>query len=69
MNSLEFELPLVSLLFILILNVVYFSKKKVNLVENKAYAAILVISLIILKHHHHCIIRKNLSLVSKDLRV
>ena len=31
----EFELPLVSLVFVLILAIVYFSKKKVNLLENK----------------------------------
>lgn len=31
--SLEFEIPLVSLIFILILNIVYFSKKRADLEE------------------------------------
>ena len=44
--TLEFELPLVSTIFILILNIVYFLKQKVNLIENKPYEAILVCSLI-----------------------
>ena len=44
--SLEFELPMVSTIFILLLNIVYFSRKKVNLVENKAFSAILIFSFI-----------------------
>ena len=44
--TLEFELPLFSFVFILILDIVYFSKKKVNLVENKVYSAILIFSTI-----------------------
>ena len=42
----EFELPLVSLVFVLILVIVYFSKKKVNLLENKMYEKILICSLV-----------------------
>lgn len=44
--SLEFELPLVSFIFLLILNIIYFSKKRVDLPENKLYKIILVCSLI-----------------------
>lgn len=44
--TLEFELPMVSLIFISIISVVYFSKKKINLIENNAYGVILVCSLI-----------------------
>ena len=44
--SLEFELPLVSLIFLLILNIIYFSKKRVDLPENKLYKIILVCSLL-----------------------
>ncbi|MGM9881718.1 MAG: hybrid sensor histidine kinase/response regulator [Bacilli bacterium] len=44
--TLEFELPLVSLIFIIILCIIYFSKKRVNLTENKPYEVILVCSLI-----------------------
>lgn len=43
--SLEFELPLVSFIFLLILNIIYFSKKRVDLPENKLYKIILVCSL------------------------
>ena len=43
--SLEFELPLVSLIFIVILSVVYFSKKKIQLIENKMYEVMLFASL------------------------
>lgn len=46
LNSLEFELPLVSFILIIMLVIVYFSKKKVPLLENKAYEVILIISLI-----------------------
>ena len=42
---LEFELPMISMIFILLLNIVYFSRKKVNLLENKAYSIILICSL------------------------
>ena len=45
-SSLEFELPLVSFIFILLLSIVYFSKRKVKLIENKTYEVILVSSLI-----------------------
>jgi len=45
-RSLEFELPLVSFIFILLLSIVYFSKKKVKLIENKTYEVILMSSLI-----------------------
>lgn len=44
--SLEFELPLVSFIFLLILNIIYFSKKRVDLPENKLYKIILVCSLL-----------------------
>lgn len=44
--SLEFELPLISFLFILLLCIAYVPKKKVNLIENKAYEAILICSLV-----------------------
>ena len=43
--SLEFELPLVSFIFLLILNVIYFSKKRIDLPENKLYKIILICSL------------------------
>ena len=43
--SLEFELPLVSFIFLLILNIIYFSKKRVDLPENKLYKVILICSL------------------------
>lgn len=42
----EFELPLVSLVFVIILAIVYFSKKKIDLVENKMYEKIIICSLI-----------------------
>ena len=45
--SLEFEIPLASLIFILILNIVYFSKKRADLEENKPYKVILISSLIV----------------------
>ena len=44
--SLEFELPLVSFILIFLLAVVYFSKKKIHLLENKAYEVIIITSLI-----------------------
>lgn len=44
--SLEFELPLVSLLFIILLNIIYFGKDKILLPENKFFEIILVTSLI-----------------------
>ncbi len=44
---LEYQVPLVSFLFILIINSVYFLKRKVNLIENKAYCIILIGSLIV----------------------
>lgn len=44
---LEYQVPLVSFLFIFIINIVYFLKRKVNLIENKSYGIILIASLII----------------------
>ena len=44
--SLEFELPLVSFIFLIIINIIYFSKKRVDLPENKLYKVILICSLI-----------------------
>jgi signal transduction histidine kinase len=44
--SLEFELPLVSFILIALLAIVYFSKKKIHLLENKAYEVIIFSSLI-----------------------
>lgn len=44
--SLEFEIPLVSLIFVVILNVIYFSKKRLDLVENRPYKIILLASLL-----------------------
>lgn len=43
--SLEFELPLMAFLFILLLCSVYFFKKKISLIENKPYEIILLASL------------------------
>lgn len=45
--SLEFEIPLVALIFTLLINIVYFSKKNVKIIENKAYEVILITSLIV----------------------
>ena len=45
-NSLEFELPLFSFIFILLLMIFYFSKRKLDLIENKTYEVILVSSLV-----------------------
>ena len=44
--SLEFEIPMVSFIFILMLSIVYFVKPKIDLVENKYYGMILCFSLI-----------------------
>lgn len=44
--SLEFELPLVSFILIILLAFIYFSKKKIHLLENKAYETIIITSLI-----------------------
>ena len=44
--SLEFELPLVSLIFMIFLSVIYFNKEKVELVENNMYKKILIYSLV-----------------------
>ena len=43
--SLEFEVPLISLIFMIILIVIYFGKTKINLPENKMYETILICSL------------------------
>lgn len=42
--SLEFEIPLFSLIFIILLGGIYFSKKRIKLVENKTYELILIFS-------------------------
>lgn len=42
--SLEFELPLFSLIFIILLSGIYFTKKRIKLVENKTYELILIFS-------------------------
>ena len=44
--TLEFELPLFSFLFLLILNIIFFTKKKIPLIENKIYGCILFFSLV-----------------------
>lgn len=46
--SLEFELPLAALMFIIILLIVYYSKPKIRLIENKMYEIILVLSSIVI---------------------
>ncbi len=43
--SLEFTVPFVSLLFIILLTTIYFSKEKKELIENKQYTIILICSL------------------------
>ena len=45
-RSLEFELPLFSFIFILLLAFIYFSKEKIKLIENKTYEVILTSSLV-----------------------
>lgn len=42
--SLEFEIPLFSLIFIILLGGIYFSKKRIKLLENKTYELILIFS-------------------------
>ena len=44
--SLEFELPLFSLIFLLLLSIFYYSKKRVNIVENECYDMIIVFSFV-----------------------
>lgn len=44
--SLEFEIPVVSLVFIILLSIFYFSKPKIKLVENKYFSAIVFFSLL-----------------------
>ena len=44
--SLEFEIPAVSLVFIILLSLFYFSKPKIKLVENKYFSAIIIFSLL-----------------------
>ena len=44
--SMEFEIPLISFIFILFLLISFYSKKRVNFVENKTYEVILITSLI-----------------------
>ena len=44
--SLEFELPLFSLIFLVMLFIIYFTKNKISIVENKYYTIILVFSFI-----------------------
>ena len=44
--SMEFEIPLISFIFILFLLISFYSKERVNFVENKTYEVILITSLI-----------------------
>lgn len=44
--SLEFELPLFSLIFLIILSVIYYSKKRVQIIENECYDRIIIFSFI-----------------------
>ncbi len=44
---LEFEIPLVCLIFISILNIVYFNKRRVNFIENKFFEIVLISSLLV----------------------
>ena len=44
--SLEFEVPLVSLIFVLMLGVFYFCKPKIGLLENRYYGNIIILSFI-----------------------
>ena len=46
LDSLEFELPLFSLIFFIILIVNYYAKKRINIVENKYYNYIIVFSFV-----------------------
>ena len=46
MKSLEFELPLVATIFLLIIMIVYFVKKRANFPENKMFSVILICSFI-----------------------
>lgn len=45
--NLEFQIPLVSTIFLIVINIIYFSKEKIELKENFSYKLILVCSLII----------------------
>lgn len=45
--TMEFEIPLVCLIFIVVLNIVFFSKKRINLVENKYYQTILLSAFVV----------------------
>ncbi len=45
-KSLEFELPLFSLIFLLMLLLSYYSKERLNIIENKYYSRILIFSII-----------------------
>lgn len=44
---LEYQIPMVSAFFLILINIIFFAKKKVELKENKAYKLILICSLII----------------------
>lgn len=44
--TLEFEIPLYSLFLMILLAFLYFSKNKVNLIENKYYVIIIISSFI-----------------------
>ncbi|MBE6161849.1 MAG: hypothetical protein E7158_06500, partial [Firmicutes bacterium] len=44
--SLEYELPLMSLIFCIIISLVYFFKTRVRYIENKAYEVILIFSVL-----------------------
>lgn len=44
--SMEFEIPLVSFIFLLFLIIIFYSKKRIDLIENKTYEVILITSFI-----------------------
>lgn len=46
MNLAEFEIPLVSFIFLVLLDFIYFSKNRLKLIENKYYDAMLIFSTI-----------------------
>lgn len=46
MRTMEFELPAMATIFLIILCIFYFSKKRVSLIENKTYEVMLIISVI-----------------------
>ena len=44
--SLEYEIPAVSLVFIILLSFFYYSKSRIKLIENKYYSTIIILSLL-----------------------